>query len=95
MRINEPTKRENMRKILKMVDVTIILHNFLLSEHDDVLEEWMNQDDVCKEEEETADEESVADAMNNTAPSDLRRQEVQAYIAEHDDSSDDEDSSSG
>ena len=93
MRINEPTKRENMRKILKMVDVTIILHNFLLSEHDDVLEEWMNQDDVCKEEEETADEESVADAMNNTAPSDL--QEVQAYIAEHDDSSDDEDSSSG
>ena len=78
-----------------MVDVTIILHNFLLSEHDDVLEEWMNQDDVCKEEEETADEESVADAMNNTAPSDLHRQEVEAYIAEHDDSSDDEDSSSG
>ena len=95
MRINELTKRENMRKILKMVDVTIILHNFLLSEHDDVLEEWMNQDDVCKEEEETADEESVADAMNNTAPSDLHRQEVEAYIAEHDDSSDDEDSSSG
>jgi hypothetical protein len=55
MRIHESTKKENMRKILKMIDVTIILHNFLLLEQDDVLDAWMNQDDVEVDDDELSD----------------------------------------
>jgi hypothetical protein len=93
MRINEATKKENMRKILKMIDVTIILHNFLLLEQDDVLEAWMNEGDVEDDEDETADMDDGTPILDGNVPSDLRRRQVQAYVAEYESSSSDDDSS--
>jgi hypothetical protein len=93
MRLNESTKKENMRKILKMIDTTIILHNFLLLEQDDVLDEWINRHDVEDYDDEMSDVKDATADIDNNVPSDLRCQQVQAYVSEHYDSSSDDDSS--
>ena len=80
MKLMEETKARNMRKILKMIDTTVILHNFLIMEKDHTdAEDWMVDDDTTGNDDDDGTDDSSVTAVNNES-NDLRRQQVQAEL---------------
>jgi hypothetical protein len=84
MKLLEDTKIRNMRKILKMIEVTILLHNFLMQEKDHTdLEDWRVRDNLTDDDDDDDDDDGTDDpsvTAGNNEPNDLRRRQVQAEL---------------
>jgi hypothetical protein len=81
MKLMEDTKESNMRKILKMIETTIILHNFLMMENDhNEADDWPGAlaAENATDDDNGTDDSSVTTVNNES--SDIRRQQVQAEL---------------
>jgi hypothetical protein len=81
MKLVEDTKEYNMRKILKMIETTIILHNFLMMENDhNEADDWPGAlaADMETDDDNGTDNSSVTTVNNES--SDIRRRQVQAEL---------------
>jgi hypothetical protein len=81
MKLMEETKERNMRKILRMIDVTVILHNFLIMEKDNInIEDWLVNGKTGDDEEDDGTDDVSLNSVN-IQPNDLRRRQVQAELS--------------
>ena len=79
MKITDDTN--SLKHILRMIDVCVILHNFLLEQNDEAPVDWM---DVSRDDDD--DEEEPDGADRNIQPNQLhdqKRQELRDYIADY------------
>lgn len=81
MKIKED--RNYLIQILRVIKVTIILHNFLIEENDDFEDIWYDLEDTSDIDE--AEAEDVGDELNQSADhnSHLRREQLMNYFNEN------------
>jgi hypothetical protein len=77
---NDPN---SMRQILRVIKVTIILHNFLIEEHDEFEDSWKHFEDAS-DIDEAEEEDYLHDELNQPAEEDhnLRREQLLNYFNE-------------
>jgi hypothetical protein len=64
----------SMRRILRVIDCCIILHNLLIDEQDNVPEEWNNDDDLIDDDGMQQELELLSDPINKHHSKDTRRE---------------------
>jgi hypothetical protein len=74
---------ESVRKVLRYFDACVILHNLLTKQHDEIPEEWMDDNDVIDDADSPLEsDDEINRAVPLLANSDERRRQLTAYINE-------------
>jgi DDE superfamily endonuclease len=73
---------ESLKKILKFIDVCIILHNLLTQNNDPVLSSWNDDNDFDKDENNLEDYSELNEAIPSTADKAERRRQLTIFINE-------------
>jgi hypothetical protein len=66
--------KTSMRKVLRVIDCCIILHNLLIDLVDDIPKHWYEEDDIIDDEDFNAELDELVSPINANCPNDTRRQ---------------------
>ena len=58
------SSKTSVQCILRIIEASVVLHNYLIEEHDDMLDDWRDDSDIS----EVDDELSEGDQLRNLVP---------------------------
>ena len=80
MKVNK--NKNSLKRILAFIEVTVILHNFLIDENDVIPDDWIDDEDDASSDDETVSESNniLNQPVPKNAKKDLRQKQILAYL---------------
>ena len=82
MIMKQSTQKHDISSILEVVDACVILHNFLIEQNEEILDEWMN-DEASDVSDAMSDMDELNQPLGAAEPNNQRCKQLNLYINEN------------
>ena len=82
MIMKQSTQKHDLSSILEVIDACVILHNFLIEQNEEILDEWMN-DEASDVSDAMSDTDELNQPLGEAEANDQRCKQVNLYMNEN------------